>query len=147
LEELEAQYAADAKKKKKKKKKPAPEKKAPPKKEEKPKPKVKTKKDTIENLKKYLDKEEDREKKIDYDNIIRPTEPIRNFQDIARKTAALAKLDNNNDDEEGARRRGQCVSVSDSLTDVVSYSYRVACMHLKKVKKFFPNESKWSELS
>jgi len=91
LEELEAQYAAQAKKTKKKKKKKAP---PPPKVEEKPKPKPKPKpkKDTIENLKKYLAKEEDKEK-IDYDAIIRPSEPIRNFQDIAKRTAALALLE------------------------------------------------------
>ena len=91
LEELEAQYAAQAKKSKKKKKKKAP---PPPKIEEKPKPKPKPKpkKDTIENLKKYLAKEEDKEK-VDYDAIIRPSEPIRNFQDIAKRTAALALLE------------------------------------------------------
>ena len=93
LEELEAQYAAQSKSKKKKKKKKAP---PPPKVEEKPKvlKKPKQKKDTIENLKKYLAKEEDKEK-IDYDAIIRPSEPIRNFQDIAKKTAHLALLGRN----------------------------------------------------
>ena len=39
-------------------------------------------------------KEEDKEK-IDYDAIIRPSEPIRNFQDIAKKTAHLALLGRN----------------------------------------------------
>ena len=99
-------------KQKKKKKAPPVEEKPKPK----PKPKQKQKKDTIENLKKYLAKEED--KKVDYDAIIRPSEPIRNFQDIAKKTAALALLEknssNDNDGEgdanspdlEAARRRG-----------------------------------------
>ena len=91
--------------------------------EEKPKPKPKQKKDTIENLKKYLAKEEDKEK-IDYDAIIRPSEPIRNFQDIAKKTAALALLEkkssNDNDDEgnanapdlEATRRRGEILRIN-----------------------------------
>ena len=68
-------------------------------------------------MKKYLAKEEDKEK-VDYDAIIRPAEPIRNFQDIAKKTAALALLEkkesNDNDAEsedgpslEAAMRRGE----------------------------------------